>query len=345
MNDKSEGAPRRDIVRSPRPWAGFATSIVLSIAILLWLWHRHALVWTSLKTRWATADHALLVAVFGGSAAFHIAAGAFKLHRVLRSMGVDIRWNETLRVRLGAGPVRAFLPFSTGEIIHVLYFRARKRMTVADTSGIMIFDKSMNLIGSLWWLALGIFLASEPRIQLGILRQASSVPVALIAALLAVSFIIVFIPSIHRHVADAAMIIHPRVGEIVSGMLSPFRQLHTVQKIELLIYGVVFQLRPIVVCFFLLRSLAVPVRWVDTLLAASAAVCAGYLPGFVVGSGPRETVLVEAFGAAYGPVEAIFLGGLLMTFAVNVFPALLGLPWTVWFLRRLRRSDVTGRKG
>ncbi|HQF24523.1 MAG TPA: hypothetical protein PL065_13755, partial [Polyangiaceae bacterium] len=68
-------------------------------------------------------------------------------------------------------------------------------------------------------------------------------------------------------------------------------------------------------------------------------------PGFVVGSGPRETVLVEAFGAAYGPVEAIFLGGLLMTFAVNVFPALLGLPWTVWFLRRLRRSDVTGRKG
>ena len=281
-----------------------------------------------------------LVLVFAASAAFHILVGAHKLHCVLRAMGVDIRFFETLRVRLGAGPLRAFLPLSAGEIIHLFYFRSRKRMPLADTSGIVVFDKGTNVFGALLWFAVGLSLAPWGSITLAGAVHASWLALVPVAALLVGCAIAIFLVPAHALMVRVASACHPWFGRTVAGLLAPFRQLPPVRKLALVAYGILFQLRPIVVCFFLLRSLGLRPGWVDALAAASAAVCAGYVPGFVAGSGPRETVLVEVLRTGYAPVEALFFAGVLMTLAVNVVPALIGLPWTLWFLRRLRATPA-----
>jgi uncharacterized membrane protein YbhN (UPF0104 family) len=321
--------------RAARSWVGFVVSIGLTVAILAWVWSRHSLAWSAVRDQVLRADLGLLALVFVGSAAFHVFFGAHKLHCILRAAGVDIRFAETLKIRLGAGPMRALLPLSAGELIQLFYFRANKQMQLTSASGIVVFDKGINLLGALSWFAVGLTFAPS-----GTVRLAGSVEARwlglLPGVLIAACLVVIFLVPAHDLAVRIGSAAHPKLGGALANLLAPFRALPPTTKLALVSYGAFFQLRPIVVCFFLLRAVGLNPSLVDTLTAASAAVCAGYIPGFVSGSGPREAVLVEALRSSYAPVDAIFCAGLLMTFAVHLVPALLGAPWTFWFIKRLR---------
>jgi uncharacterized membrane protein YbhN (UPF0104 family) len=334
--DAAGRALPRQTRRSTRSWAGPLVSVGLTLAFLAWLGARHAVPWSAVRDQAIRSDVVLLAAVFAGSAVFHVFVGAHKLHCVLRAVGVDIRFGETLKLRLGAGPMRALLPLSAGELIQVLYFRANKQMPLTSASGVLAFDKGMNFLGALAWFLLGVTLA-----PLGTVRLAGAVDAKwlglLPAGLIVLALAAIFLVRAHNLAARAGAALHPGLGAAIANLLGPFRELPAATKLGLACYGVIFQLRPIVVCYFLLRAVGLRPSMVDGLAAGSAAVCAGYVPGFAAGSGPREAVLVESLRAGYAPVDAIFCAGILMTLAVHIVPAFLGAPWTFWLLTRLRR--------
>ena len=322
---------------SARSWGGVVVSVGFTLAILAWIGVRHEVGWSALRDQAAGADIGLVVMVFIGSAVFHVFVGAHKLHCILRAVGVDIRFGETLRVRLGAGPIRALLPLSTGELIQLFYFRVNKQMPLASVSGVIAFDKGVNLMGALAWFLLGLALA-----PFGMVRLVGAVDAKwlgiLPGTLLVACLVVVFFVPAHSLAVRVGGAVHPGLGAALSNLLGPLRELSAMKKIWLASYGVLFQLRPIVVCFFLLRAVGLRPHVIDALAASSAAVCAGFLPGFAAGSGPREAVLVESLRSSYAPVDAILYAGILMTLGVHIFPALVGAPWTFWFLKRLRRN-------
>lgn len=334
------GQPRQSALR--RSLGGIA-GCVLTSAILAWIWRRHGLDLTALIHGSRHANAAIVAIVFISSAAFGLLIGAHKLHLVLRSMGAPIRYRETLLVRLGSAPARVLLPFASGDLMQVFCFRAAARLPLARASGAVVFDKGTNFIGALLWLAVGSALLSRNSTTPESIARAMPMLSCALGITLPACLVAVFATPAQELAVRWVNRIHPRLADSLSGVLEPFRQLEFSRKLMLIGYGVLFQARPLVVCYALLAAVDRYPGIQAVLASSAAAVCAGYAPGFVAGSGPREAVLLELLGPSGVPPEAGFFVGALMTLSVHVVPAIIGAPWTLWMLRSLRArpcSDV-----
>jgi len=339
-----------DAASAPRPslnggrWGRSALltvgSAAVSAAVLGVLWFANDLDAGALARAFDQVSAAQLLAICAASALFHIFVGAHKSQCVLRSMGVPIGFREALAVRLGADPLRLLLPLRSGELAQMLYFWARKDVALSRASGLAIFDRGLNLFGALFWLALGVALLPEPLRWLQAATGCSDALVLRIAMMLLVAVVAVIIflwAPLSKPATAAVSRVSARLGRVLQGMTAPLDELSPWRKVFFLAYGIVFQTRPLLVCWALLWAHGVAVD-LDRLLArASVAVLAGQLPGTMAGAGPRETALVELLDDGVTAPEVLLSVGLWMTLAVNVIPMLLGLPWTLWFVRSLRR--------
>ncbi len=325
--------------------AMFALSLALSGVILAFLWYYKGVRFDALASEWHRAAKGPLVATILASAAFHVFVGAHKLASVLRAMGVDIGYREVLLVRLGGGPLRVLVPLKAGEMLNVVYFWRHKRMPFGRASGAAVFDRGLNILGAVIWLAVGLALLPEawpetwPRTW-AVPGLAWEVPVKATLFLGAAALYIVFFfcTPIHGWAIRLAGRVHPKIGRLAEGMLAPLREFSFGRKVFFTVYGVVFQLRPLLVCMFLFRVYGVHPDLVTVIAYMSVAVIAAHLPGFIAGMGPRETAMVTLF-AGLAPAATLFSIGLLQTFTVHIIPMLVGLPWSAWFVRRLVKRE------
>ena len=107
------------------------------------------------------------------------------------------------------------------------------------------------------------------------------------------------------------------------------------QKLGFLVYGIVFQLRPLAVCgllFVAFQAERLPTLQ-ELLGLGSVVVLMSNIPS-LGGIGPREAALVAVFSGYTDPATLLSIG-LLMSFAVQVFPALLGIPMMFPLLEQL----------
>ncbi len=331
--------------------AAFAASIALSAAVLAFLWFRKGVAPREIGETFLQADKTILVAVIVASAAFHIFVGAHKLWCVLRAMGVDISYVETLQVRLGAGPLRVLVPLSAGELLNVFYFWRHKRMPFGRASGASIFDRGLNILGAFFWLLVGLAILpgawpdawpTHWHVPLGADR---SLPVplrtGLFVAAIGLYVLFFFCTPMHGLAIRAARTIHPKVGRLAEGMLAPFMEFRLSKKLFFTGYAVFFQLRPLAVAYFLFRAYGTVMDLGHVVAYTSVAVFAAHLPGFVGGIGPRDYVFMTLFPASVD--EAIRASvGLLQSIVVHIIPMLLGLPWMMWFLKRMVRREPEG---
>jgi hypothetical protein len=318
---------------------GLAASVAFSLTVLALLWRWYGLGLDQLHHEWHTADKSLLLAVVVGSTLFHIFVGAHKQGFILRSMGVDIGFAEMLRVRLGTGPLRLMLPLSAGEYVQIVYFWGHRRMPLGRASGALVFDKGINLLGATFWLALGFAILPEVARTAGAAPRSLLARWAPLAAVLVLYGIIFFAPRLLSSGVGLARRIHRKAGDLAQGLAEPFVEFSLGRKLLLVVYGVAFQLRPLLVCLGLLAAYHLPHQPEHVMAYGSIAVFAGYTPGAMAGMGPREVAVVQTFSKLGAPVDALFSVGLLMTFAQNVLPMILGVPWLIWFVRRLRRRE------
>ncbi|MBI5479260.1 MAG: flippase-like domain-containing protein [Deltaproteobacteria bacterium] len=335
----SDGASKRWSLA--RRLLGLTASVAFSAMVLVLLWRWHGLGFDQLLHEWRAADKTLLLIVVVGSAAFHIFVGAHKQGLILRSMGVDIRFGEMLRVRLGTGPLRLMLPLSAGEYVQIVYFWGHRRMPLGHASGALVFDRGLNLLGATFWLALGFAVLPDVARTAGAAPRAPLLRWGLFVGVLVLYALIFFVPRVLALGVRLARRIHRKVGDLAEGLAAPFVEFSVGRKLLLVVYGIVFQLRPLLVCLGLLAAYHLPHQAEHVMAYGSIAVFAGYTPGAMAGMGPREVAVVQTFSRLGAPADALFSVGLLMTFAQNVLPMMLGVPWLIWFVRRLRRREPT----
>jgi hypothetical protein len=138
--------------------------------------------------------------------------------------------------------------------------------------------------------------------------------------------VLVCVRPVRQAATTLAAKIHPKLGRLAMGVLSAFEEFSPLKKIGFLLYGIVFQLRPLAVCGLSLAALR-PERLpsAEELLGlGSVVVLMSNIPS-LGGIGPREAALMAAF-AGYADQSTLLSAGLLMSLAVQVFPAILGLP-------------------
>lgn len=325
------GPPDRK--RRPRVTLALAVSVSVTGATLALVWWRHDLDLAAVLASSAAANVPILAAVLVGSAVFQAFVGAHKLHCILRALGVGIGYRETLRLRLGGASLRAFLPLGLGEVAQVVYLKRHKAMTVGGAASAAALDRGLNLFGALVWLAVGIAVFPRP---------GAAARLAPLAALLGLVGLGLFFAPLHALLRRAGAAVHDRVGRFAADALAPVDAISPGWKVLLLGYGVVFQLRPVLACLLVVRAFGIGLGPDVVLLHAAAAVLAGQIPGFLVGAGPREAVIVELLRGHGAAPAALFGAGIVTTFSITVFPALACAPFTPWLLRRLGRPRVDG---
>ncbi|MEW5733879.1 MAG: lysylphosphatidylglycerol synthase domain-containing protein [Thermodesulfobacteriota bacterium] len=270
----------------------------------------------------------IIVCVALFSAAWHVFVGADKLYRVLTNLvpgGRDLRFGAVLRMRLGSGPFRVLLPVDAGDVLSVLYLWRGCGAAPEAASGAVIFDRGLNLIGTGFWLMLGLGLwGNRP--------ESSRAALGLLLAGLYCLFL--FARPVHSLLIRWAGRISDKAWRIASGVLAPFSQAGLLHKLLFAAYGIVFQLRPLIVCYFLFGAFGVWLPVSSFLAPACLCVLAGHVPS-AAGIGPREAAFLLFFaGAAPDPV--LLSVGLLQSLTVHVIPMLCGAPWVLWYLSGLR---------
>jgi lysylphosphatidylglycerol synthetase-like protein (DUF2156 family) len=202
-------------------------------------------------------------------------------------------------------------------------------MRFGRASGAMMFDRGLGLIGSSFWLMVGLVLLPD---------LAAPVQALLLLAVGVVYGLFFFLTPLHHVAVRIAGRIFPKLGGFVEGILAPFREFSVGRKLFFMAYGVFFQVRSLAVCFLLFLAYGVVISLKHAIAYTSIAVLAGHIPT-AVGSGPREAAIVELF-SKYGPDARLLSIGLLLTATVHVIPMLVGIPWVAWVLKRLLTRET-----
>jgi len=280
-----------------------------------------------LRTEWGQADRTLLLGALVFSVLFHVFVGAHKLWLVLRSMGVAISYLDTVRLRLGEGPLRAAVPLKVGDAMTVAWLWRHERMPLGAAAGAIVFDRGLNFVGASFWLLAGLLLMPS---------LTHDYPMLILGTLLAGYLLFMFCTPLHDCIFEIAARIHVRVRTFAQALLGPWRNFTVGRKTLLLGYGIVFVLRPILVCYLLFSAYGVRPNMAHVLTFTSMAIFAGLVPGPLMGMGPREGVIVEMFSHYVPRGSSITLSvGILLSLFVYVVPFLIGAPWVPWFLEGL----------
>jgi len=300
---------------------------LISLAILVVFAWKAGIRLENVRDELMQASWGILAATFAASAGWHVFVGADKWWRILRSLGARVPFGEVLRVRLGSDPIRFVMPFKSGEIVGALYFGRWRHFGFGRAAGSIVFDKSLNFFGTLFWLYVGIAaMASLP--ATGYLFLHTAVGAAIL--------VLVYVRPVRRAAALTAAAIHPKLGRFADGVLSAFEEFSPLKKLGFLLYGIVFQLRPLFVCALLFIAFH-PDRLPslqEFLTYGSIVVLMSNVPLTVAGIGPRETTLALLFSEFAGQAT-LFSVGILMSLSIHVIPAILGIPLMIPLVRSL----------
>jgi hypothetical protein len=244
-------------------------------------------------------------------------------------MGADVPYWEVWRVRLGSDPIRFASPFKVGEVVNAIYFSRLEKFGFSRSAGSIAFDKALNFFGTLIWLYIGLTALSTQMVTMSnqILLH-SAVGVAII-----ITLAVQPARELARRIAHK---IHPKVGRLAAGILAAFEEFSFIQKIGFLLYGIIFQLRPIIVCYLLFLAFT-PTQMppiAEFLAFGSVAVLMSNVPLTVAGMGPREAAIMALF-SQYAPQAMLLSIGVLMSISIHVVPAILGIPLMVSLLKSI----------
>ncbi len=309
------------ILRSPR--FRLMVALLLSATVLILLALKIHVRFDRLIEEWRNANKSLLCAAFAYSAFWHLFIGADKWWRILRTLGTDVRYWEVFRVRLGSDPIRFVSPFKTGEIIQAAYFPARGKLTFGRSVSSILFDKVLNYLGTWFWFFIGL-------VVLGTIPWMWQLSIMILAA--GGMAIVIISERFRSFLGTACERLHPKLRRFAEGTLSTFREFSWSRKAFFLLYGIVFQIRPLLVCYLLFLAFGAKPGLREILTYGSVAVLMSNVPLTTAGIGPRETAIALLF-ARYGSQEMLFSVGILMSVSIFIIPAILGLPLMPALLR------------
>lgn len=298
---------------------------LVSLAILMMLGWKTGVRLDAIAERFRQVNWPVLIAALVFSVLWHVFVGADKWWRILRAQGADVGYWEVFRVRLGSEPVRFAVPFKVGEVVNAAYFGRLEAFGFSRAAGSIAFDKALNFFGTVFWLYVGMA---------AMRTMPTSGYVALHTVVGAAIVVVICVRPVRRAATALARLAHPKLGRFAAGVLSAFEEFSPRQKIGFLLYGIVYPLRPLVVCWLLFVAFRFgPVPSLEEFLAyGSVVVLMSNVPLTVAGIGPREATLFALF-SAYGDEAVLYLIGLMMSLAIHVLPAILGIPLMFPLLR------------
>lgn len=311
-------------------WISTILAMLGSVVVLVVLFMKIDIRWEEVRDQWRRIHLPMLGLAIGVSLFWHVVLGADKWYRILKRLGARVTWWEVFSVRLGSDPVRFAAPFKSGEIVNAAYLYQKGYLDFPRACSSIAFDKVLNFLATIFWLMVGMATISFAHISWKPEMMSKLGVMLLVGA--GCMGLLVFEPF-RLLLARVAGRIHPKLGRLFDGGLAPFREMTVRQKCFFLLYGVFFLLRPLILLYLLFVSFGVQPSINEVIAFGSVAVLMSNVPLTQAGIGPREAAIVWLF-SHYVNQEAMLVSiGLLMSFAIHIAPALLGIPLAPRVLR------------
>jgi hypothetical protein len=268
-----------------------------------------------------------LAAAMAISFASNIVLGARKWMQCLTVVGYRLTLAQAVFMKLGFFPLATIFPFKTGEIPRLEYLKRRHGVPFTLGTASIVYDNMVNIFafGVIMGFVSPLFAARHKWFFF-----------------MAIPLMLLFRP-VRRLIVTWFRLIPGDLHLSIVKAFSLFDKVNTRTLLSLLIQAVVYKLSsPVLSSFLLMKGLGVsnisfgeicgPVMLIDLALA---------LPVTVGGLGAREAAYVMLF-SAYG-IASRFLGvGIAASFVERLFPAIIGLPLTYFYLRHVvgRMKDI-----
>ena len=312
----------RKVIGRKRIWL----MMLISVTLLVVLGIKAGIRLDNMVDQFHQVNWRLLIGTFVFSVLWHLFVGTDKWWRIMRALGAPVKYWEVFRVRLGSDPIRFAVPLKAGEVVNAVYFARLEALGFSRAAGSVLFDKALNLFGAVFWLYVGFAAIAEVpgRWELAVHTAAGGAVLVLICC-----------RSVRRFATSLGGKVHPKLGRLAVGVLSAFEEFSPAKKIGFLLYAIVFQLRPLAVFALLFAAFqpdATLLPSVRQFLAyGSVVVLMGNMPS-MGGLGWRALAVKTMFTGPLDDATLVTIGAS-MSFAVQVLPAILGIPLMFPLLR------------
>jgi uncharacterized membrane protein YbhN (UPF0104 family) len=283
------------LVRSPKPRKFWPLVVRIVVALALFAWLGTHLDWKTIGTTLAGIDPAW------GAAALAVlwlglGIAVVRWHRLLKALGSNLSWGETVRIFGGGLFLSLFLPTSIGGDVY--------RLARAGRSGIGVGRAGVSILAERGIGLLALLLLVAPIVAVHA-RTKDLEPLALGLGFAAISMIFVFglwgRPVI-TFLAKRVSLLEPVLGH---GAWEAIMS----QAPAVFVLSLLNHLATIGSNYLLARALHVPLAFWDAMALIPLIVLAGQLPIAPGGLGVREAAFVYFLGrAAIGHEQALAVG-------------------------------------
>ncbi len=286
--------------------------VIITIAIFCVLFYK--IDFDEVKNIMASVNIKLFILASSISIFVNLFLGTDKWRRILKNLSLSISFKELFFIMVASNPVKFVLPFKFGEISKVLYLSRIKRFKFAKALSSVIFDKFLNLLGTIILLAAGLFL-----FKINIILKL--VVYFIIAMLIIVTFDMKRLRLIIFNWIEG---LNLKIYEFVKQLFSAIGEIKLNKKINLGGYAIFFQASELLNAYILSKALRIELPIIVILLFIPLIILIGNIPITMSGLGMREVAML-IFLAQYETSAKLLSFSLMLSFVEYVLPAFFGL--------------------
>ena len=250
--------------------------------------------------------------------------GADKWRRILKNLGYFISYKEALFIMVTSNPIKFILPFKSGEITKALYLNRLKSFKFEKAFSSIMFDKFLNLLGTVILLAIGTFFF---RINLSLRIFVYLFIIISIAAVLDFKHLRLYILNWIRK-------INLKIYNSIRQLISTIEEIKLKKKIGLGIYSIFFQTSELLNAYILFKAFDIDIPISAIFLFIPLVILIGNIPITISGLGTREAAVVVLL-LNYSSSAKLLSFALILSFVEYILPALVGLIFLKDFVGRL----------
>lgn len=258
------------------------------------------------------ADPLLLIIALLISSFVNIFVAADKYKRILGSMNCPISLKESSFIVCGSGPLRLMFPFKSGEVIKAIYLSKHRNLPIGRGISSILFDKVLNLMGTCFFLFLGIFLIDV------------NLPKEIIFLMITLPILFFLFPQIRNLALIFLKRIHVKLFRFLEELISTFGEIKFKSRIYLLIYAIFFQSSELINAYLIFTAYGVKISLFHIIAFIPIIVLISNIPIAASGLGTREAAILFLF-SKFARADKLLSVGITLSFIEYIFPALIGI--------------------
>ncbi len=244
--------------------------------------------------------------------------------QILKCLGFNITFNESLFIRTASYPFKVLLPLKSGEFLKIFYLKKQKKIPLLEGQSSVIFNIILNFL-TLFSISLIGLIFINIRIF--------NIPLILLISLIFAFIILVFLKPIKNLILKLIKNLNKKIYNCVLKLFM-FFYIKKGKQFYLLLYSLTIQLTILLNYFLIANSLSLDIPLYRMIILFPLIIIITFIPITVSGFGLREALVIILF-SEFASIEKLLSWGIMISLIDYLVPAIFGLFFVKKFLNKI----------